>query len=67
MVGRLTLDAFFHGPVVLVGQLSMVFGGLAAAGLITYLKRWKWLWREWITTTNHKRIGVMYIIVALLM
>ncbi|HET8991811.1 MAG TPA: cbb3-type cytochrome c oxidase subunit I [Candidatus Saccharimonadales bacterium] len=35
--------------------------------LITFTRRWKWLWREWLTTTNHKKIGVMYIIVAILM
>jgi cytochrome o ubiquinol oxidase subunit 1 len=26
-----------------------------------------YLWREWITSTDHKRIGVMYIILALVM
>lgn len=67
MLGRLTLDALYHGPIVLVGQLMMVGGGLAAAAALTYFKRWTWLWREWITTTSHKRIGMMYIIVSVLM
>ena len=36
-------------------------------GLITYLESWKWLWGEWITTVDPKRIGIMYIVVALIM
>jgi cytochrome o ubiquinol oxidase subunit 1 len=39
--------------------------GLAV--LITYLKRWKWLWRNWLTSLDAKKIGVMYIIVAVVM
>jgi cytochrome o ubiquinol oxidase subunit 1 len=35
--------------------------------LITYLKRWQWLWREWLTSLDPKKIGIMYIIVALVM
>jgi cytochrome o ubiquinol oxidase subunit 1 len=39
----------------------------AVLGYITYKKRWGWLWREWLTTVDPKRIGGMYIIFALLM
>ncbi len=67
MLGKLTLDAFKHGPIVTVGQISMVLGALSVVGLLFYLKRWKWLWREWITTVDPKKIGVMYIVVALVM
>lgn len=45
----------------------MPIGGLFVIGLITYLKRWKWLWKEWLTSLDPKRIGVMYIVVAVLM
>ncbi len=34
---------------------------------MTYYKKWGWLWREWLTTVDHKKIGVMYIFVALVM
>jgi len=34
---------------------------------ITYFKKWGYLWREWLTTVDHKRIGIMYLISALLM
>lgn len=49
---------------------SMVAIGLTIIGIIaglTYFKKWGYLWREWLTTTDHKRIGIMYLISALLM
>ncbi|MCB1149795.1 MAG: cytochrome o ubiquinol oxidase subunit I, partial [Chlamydiia bacterium] len=67
MFGKLTLEAFQHDAV----QNGAVFGGLISAIfvviLITYLGRWKWLWREWITSVDPKKIGVMYIVVVLAM
>lgn len=65
--GRLTLSAFVHDPVQMGGVAVMTMGMLGAAALITYLKRWKWLWREWLTSLDHKKIGVMYLVVALVM
>jgi cytochrome o ubiquinol oxidase subunit 1 len=67
MLGRLSLKAFENGPIVLGGQLTILLGTLAIIVALTYFKRWKWLWREWLTTQDPKKIGVMYIIVALLM
>ena len=66
-LGRLSWDWFPHDPITMGGAASIVLGAGAVAGLITYLKRWKWLWREWLTTQDPKKIGVMYIIVALVM
>ena len=54
-------------PLILGAQVSMVLGGLAFVMAMTYFKKWKWLWREWLTTVDPKRVGVMYIIVALVM
>jgi cytochrome o ubiquinol oxidase subunit 1 len=67
MFGTLTLDAFMHGPVETGGQLAVVFGFLAVIGLITYFRRWGWLYREWLTTVDHKRIAVMYIVLSFAM
>jgi len=67
LLGKLTLDSFKHDPVQTGGVVIMMLVPLAVAGLLFYTKRWKWLWREWLTTTNHKKIGVMYIIVATVM
>lgn len=67
MLGRLTWSAFWHGPIVLFGQLGMIGALVVLAAALTYTKRWKWLWREWLTSLDPKRIGVMYIIVAITM
>lgn len=67
LLGRLGPDAIQHGWVIAGGQASMLFGALAVVAVLTYTKRWKWLWREWLTTTDPKRIGVMYIVFALVM
>jgi cytochrome o ubiquinol oxidase subunit I len=67
MLGRLNGAAFHHGLVELSGIAVMVLTGLAVIAALTYFKKWKWLWREWLTTVDPKKIGVMYIVVALLM
>lgn len=67
MFGRLTLEAFKHDPVQNMAVFGMGFGGLFIVALLFYYKRWTWLWREYITTVDHKRIGIMYFIVALLL
>ncbi|MCB1112722.1 MAG: cbb3-type cytochrome c oxidase subunit I [Chlamydiales bacterium] len=67
MFGKLTLEAFQHDFVQTSAVLSGVFAGILLIALITYLKKWRWLWDEWITTTDHKKIGIMYIAVVLVM
>ncbi|KAF3362724.1 Cytochrome bo(3) ubiquinol oxidase subunit 1 [Chlamydiales bacterium STE3] len=67
MFGKLTLDAFRHEASQNFAVIMMLLSGLVIIGAITYLKRWKWLWNEWLTSVDHKKIGLMYIIVALLM
>ncbi len=67
MFGRLTLEAFKHDWIEYIAGFSMVFGALFFIILITYLGRWKWLWEEWITSVDHKRIGAMYIIFSAVM
>lgn len=67
MFGRLTLDALHHEASQNFAVYSMLLTGLGIIGVISYFKSWKWLWNEWLTSVDPKRIGVMYIIVALLM
>jgi cytochrome o ubiquinol oxidase subunit 1 len=67
LLGRLNWDAIQHGWVIAGGQVTLIAVMLAVFGYITYKKRWGWLWREWLTTVDPKRIGVMYIIFAMLM
>jgi cytochrome o ubiquinol oxidase subunit 1 len=67
MFGRLSLEAFQHESTQTMAVLSMLLTGILLFGVITYFKKWKWLWKEWLTTVDHKRIGIMYIVVALIM
>lgn len=67
MFGKLTLDAFKHEPSQTGAVFGMLFMAFALIVLITYLKRWKWLWKEWLTTVDPKHIGIMYIVVVLIM
>jgi cytochrome o ubiquinol oxidase subunit I len=67
MFGKLTLDALKHESSQNAAVLGMLSMGIALILLITFLKRWKWLWNEWLTSVDPKRIGVMYIVVVLMM
>lgn len=67
MLGKLNKEAFIHGPIENGALVVMVAIALSVIGLITYKKRWTWLWREWLTSVDHKRIAVMYFILALVM
>ncbi|MEK7594561.1 MAG: cytochrome o ubiquinol oxidase subunit I [Patescibacteria group bacterium] len=67
LLGKLSFDAVQHGPVIAGAQISLVLGGITTVVLLTYFKRWKWLWNDWLTSVDPKRIGVMYIIVAIMM
>jgi len=67
MLGKLTLDAIpFHSPIVMFANILMVGTGLLIAGLITYHGKWRYLYEEWFKTVDHKKIGIMYIIFALI-
>ncbi len=67
MFGRLTPKDFEHDFVQNSAVYSMIFLAIVIIGLITYFRRWKWLWHEWLTSVDPKRIGIMYIVVVLIM
>ncbi|MGA9222982.1 MAG: cbb3-type cytochrome c oxidase subunit I, partial [Pseudomonas graminis] len=68
MFGKLSLDAIpFHEPIVMITVAMIAIGGAALLGLITYFKKWTYLYTEWLTSVDHKKIGVMYIIIAMVM
>lgn len=66
MFGKLTLDAFKHDASQNSAVIMMLLTGIGIVGLIFYLKRWRWLWNEWLTSVDPKRIGIMYIVVVLM-
>jgi cytochrome o ubiquinol oxidase subunit 1 len=64
--GKLTFDAFKRDMIEVGAGLSVLFLQIALVVYITYKKRWKWLWHEWLTSLDPKKIGVMYLIVVIL-
>lgn len=67
LLGRLNWSAFPSQPITQGGAVMLVLGLLAVVALLTYTKRWGWLWREWLTSQDPKRIGVMYIVLSAVM
>ncbi|MGY3943054.1 cytochrome o ubiquinol oxidase subunit I [Aeromonas tecta] len=68
MFGKLTLEAIpYHEPIIMVTIAGIILGGLAIAGLITYFGKWQYLWKEWFTSVDHKRLGIMYLILGMVM
>jgi cytochrome o ubiquinol oxidase subunit I len=66
-LGKLSLQAFPRDAITMGGAVSMVAVVAIAFLFLLFTKRLGWLWREWLTSVDPKRIGVMYIVVALLM
>ncbi len=68
MFGKLTLDAIpYHEPIIMVTAAGIAIVAALVLGSITYFGKWKYLWTEWLTSVDHKKLGVMYIVVALIM
>ncbi|GKS73963.1 cytochrome o ubiquinol oxidase subunit I [Acidovorax sp. SUPP950] len=66
--GRLSWEAIpLHEPILIATFAAVVLGGIAVLGALTYFKLWGYLWREWFTSIDHKKIGIMYIILGLVM
>lgn len=66
--GRLSLDSIpFHDPILIATFVVAAIGGIALLATLTYYKVWGYLWSEWFTSIDHKRIGVMYMILGLVM
>lgn len=63
--GKLTLDAIpIHEPIIMGAGASMIIVFLAVLWIITTTKRWSYIWNEWISSVDHKKIGIMYILLA---
>jgi cytochrome o ubiquinol oxidase subunit I len=68
LLGKLSWDAIpLDQPIPLFASALMIVAVLLVLGWITVKGRWPYLWREWLTSVDHKRIGVMYITLALVM
>lgn len=65
--------AFFFRHLVVHGTEFYIADGLILVtsviliGALSYFRKWKWLWTEWLTTVDHKKIGILYILAAFAM
>ena len=54
-------------PTEVGADIMMVLGGSYLFYWLTANKKWTWLWRDWLTTVDHKKIGIMYLVASILM
>jgi cytochrome o ubiquinol oxidase subunit 1 len=68
MFGKLSWSAIpFDQPIPLITSIVMVLAIVGVLGLVTAKGWWPYLWREWITSVDHKRIGIMYVLLGVVM
>ncbi|MEO6247268.1 MAG: cytochrome o ubiquinol oxidase subunit I [Sphingomicrobium sp.] len=66
--GRLSWESFpIHEPILLITFAVVVTLGAVVVGAVTKFGLWAWLWRDWFTSVDHKKIGIMYIILGIVM
>ena len=68
LFGRLSWESFpVHEPILLGTFIVVALMGAALVGAVTKYRLWGWLWRDWFTSVDHKKIGIMYMILGLVM
>lgn len=68
MFGKLGLNSIpFNEPIIMNTIFIIILITLCIIITISYFKKWKWLWKEWLTSLDHKKIGIMYIFVSIIM
>jgi cytochrome o ubiquinol oxidase subunit 1 len=66
--GRFNMDALpIHEPILVGTFIAVALLGISILGALTYFRLWAYLWSEWFTSVDHKRIGVMYIFLGVIM
>jgi cytochrome o ubiquinol oxidase subunit 1 len=62
LIGKLDGHALPHEWFTIGGSIAFVSMTLVFIIVMTRTKRWKWLWNEWLTSVDPKKIGIMYFI-----
>ncbi|GEM70876.1 MULTISPECIES: cytochrome o ubiquinol oxidase subunit I [Sphingomonadaceae] len=66
--GRLTFESFpIHEPILFGTFIVVSLLGLGIVGVVTRYRLWGYLWSEWFTSVDHKKVGIMYIILGIVM
>lgn len=68
LLGKLTLEEIpYHEPIIMGAVGVALLGVLAIAVALQRYRLWGWLWSEYITSVDHKKIGIMYVLLGLVM
>ena len=68
LLGNLSYNALPFYSLIATGAASIVvIGATTVVALLTIYRKWFYFWSEWITSLDHKRIGIMYIVLAFVM
>jgi len=66
--GCLTIEAIpYHEPILIGTFAAVALGGIALLAVLTKYKLWGYLWSEWFTSIDHKKIGIMYMVLGVVM
>ncbi|PLP98362.1 cytochrome o ubiquinol oxidase subunit I [Cupriavidus pauculus] len=66
--GRLSWESIpLHEPILIGTFAVVILGGIALVALLTYYRVWGYLWHEWFTSIDHKKIGIMYVVLGIVM
>lgn len=68
LFGRLSWDSFpVHEPILLITFAVVAILGMGLVAVVAKYRLWGWLWREWLNSVDHKKIGIMYLILGIVM
>ncbi|WP_371867759.1 cytochrome o ubiquinol oxidase subunit I [Duganella levis] len=66
--GRLSLEAIpYHEPILIGTFAGVALGGIAFLAAMFYFRLWGPFWRNWVTSIDHKKIGIMYMVLGIIM
>ncbi|NDP48329.1 MAG: cytochrome ubiquinol oxidase subunit I [Sulfuriferula multivorans] len=67
MLNDPTRGNVINGVIGTAAALMVVIGTLVTIAMITKYRKWSVLWSQWLTSPDHKKIGIMYVVLALVM
>ncbi len=67
-LGKLSLAAIpYHEPILVATFIGASLAALTVLALMTKYRLWGTFWRDWATSIDHKKIGIMYMVLGLVM
>lgn len=67
MFGKLSLELIPTNPIIVTTVIVMAIITIVVLGGVTIFRKWGYLWQHWLTSVDHKKIGIMYIIASAIM